>query len=236
MKPRLLPARPLRAGITARSSISGTALANEKDGLNYIAAAFLNIKTSDGKVPGATSDTKYAYLTRDGYTVTQNGEKKAAYEVWTTEGAVTLIQDQSNPVAGATAGKVISYTLDGDYVDDVNVVGVDAAIIGTDRQVEGSAKVAHPGGVATYTFDADCVFVAIDDSDTVGAEGDISGIPTAQPCSSGNYIANAIVVFDNNANPADRKIVAVFYDVDNMLDRNNVTGEGNFDAHQHFAG
>ncbi len=212
----------------------GTLLANEKDGLNYVAAAFLTITTSNGKVPGATSDTKYGYLTRDGYTVTKDGEKKAAYEVWTTEGAQTLIQDQSNPVYGTTAGKVISYTLDGDYVDDVTVVGVDAAIIGTDRQVEGSAKVAHAGGVATYSFDEDCVFIAVDDSETAGAEGDISGIPTAQPCDTDQYIANAIVVFDDNIVPADKKIVAVIYDVDNMLDGGSA--HDNYDAHIHFAG
>ena len=219
-------------------AISGTALANEKDGLNYIAAAFLNIKTSDGKVPGATSDTKYAYLTRDGYTVTKDGEKKAAYDVWTSEGAATLTQDQSNPIVGATAGTVISYTLDGDYVDDVTVVGADAAIIGTDRVVKGSARVAHAGGVATYSFDEDCVFVAIDDSETAGAEGDITGIPLAENCGGSNYIANAIVVFDNNVVPADRKIVAVFYDVDNMLDGSvgGVTHGTYTDKHFHFAG
>ena len=212
----------------------GFALANEKDGLNYIAVAFLTI--SQPTVPGATSDTKYAYLTRDGYTVTQDGEKKAAYDVWTNEGAKTLIQDQSNPASNTYAGKVISYTLDGDYVDDVKVagVGVDAAIIGTDRVVEGSARVAHAGGVATYSFDKDCVFVAIDDSETAGAEGDIAGIPLAENCGGSNYIANAIVVFDNNVVPADRKIVAVFYDVDNMLDGG--APHGSYDAHIHFAG
>ena len=211
----------------------GFALANEKDGLNYIAVAFLTIR--EATVPGATSDTKYAYLTRDGYTVTKDGEKKAAYDVWTNEGAKTLIQDQSNPI-GAYAGDVISYTLDGDYVDDVKVagVGVDAAIIGTDRVVEGSARVAHAGGVATYSFDKDCVFVAIDDSETAGAEGDIAGIPLAENCGGSNYIANAIVVFDNNVVPADRKIVAVFYDVDNMLDGG--APHGSYDAHIHFAG
>ena len=220
----------------------GFALANEKDGLNYIAVAFLTI--SEATVPGATSDTKYAYLTRDGYTVTQDGEKKAAYDVWTNEGAKTLIQDQSNPAANTTAGTVISYTLDGDYVDDVKAmvagvsIGVDAAIIGTDRVVEGSARVAHAGGVATYSFDKDCVFVAIDDSETAGAEGDIAGIPLAENCGGSNYIANAIVVFDDNVVPADRKIVAVFYDVDNMLDGSvgGVTHGSYTDDHFHFAG
>ena len=211
----------------------GKLLTNEKDGLNYIAVAFLTI--SEPTVPGATSDTKYAYLTRDGYTVTKDGEKKAAYDVWTNEGAKTLVQDQSSPVAGTTAGKVISYTLSGDYVDDVTVVGADAAIIGTDRQVEGTAQLAMDAVASkAYTFDKDCVFVAVDDSETAGTEGDISGMPLAQPCgSAGNYMANAVVVIDSTTN----KVVAVFYDVDNALNRSTIAAgaEGpNYGAHEHF--
>ena len=211
----------------------GKLLVNEKDGLNYIAVAFLTI--SESTVPGATSDTKYAYLTRDGYTVTKDGEKKAAYDVWTTEGAKTLVQDQSNPATGTSAGKVISYTLSGDYVDDVAVVGNDAAIIGTDRQVEGTAQLAMDNSASkAYSFDKDCVFVAIDDSETAGTEGDISGMPLAQPCGTvGYYMANAVVVIDSTTN----KVVAVFYDVDNELDRATVAAgtEGqNYGAHQHF--
>ena len=75
---------------------------------------------------------------------------------------------------------------------------------------------------------------AVDDSETAGAEGDISGIPTAQPCGTNQYIANAIVVFDDNVEPADKKIVAVIYDVDNMLDGGSA--HDNYDAHIHFAG
>ena len=211
----------------------GKLLTNEKDGLNYIAVAFLTI--SESSVPGATSDTKYGYLTRDGYTVTKDGEKKAAYDLWTAEGAVTLYEDASNPTPGTTAGKVISYTLSGDYIDDVTPVGDDAAIIGTDRQVEGTAQLAMDSVASkAYTFDKDCVFVAIDDSETAGAEGDISGMPLAQPCgAAGNYMANAVVVIDSVTD----KVVAVFYDVDNALDRSTIGAgvEGpNYGAHQHF--
>ena len=48
-------------------------------------------------------------------------------------GAKTLVGDASAPIAGATTGKVISYTIDGDYINDVSLEGLDAAIIGTDR-------------------------------------------------------------------------------------------------------
>ena len=225
------------ANWSATTGVNGTALTNEKNGLDYVAAGFLTV-SGVTSVPGATADTKYGYLTRDGYTVTIDGEKKAAYDVWTTEGAKTLVQDASAPVSGTATGKVISYTIDGKYIDDVAVVGDDAAIIGTDRKVKGTAKVAMDAVAAkTYSFDEDCVFVAIDDSKTEGAEGGIEAIPEAQKCENGNYVANAIVVLKQDGN--DQKIVAVFYDVDNMLDRNAVPANNHnvvTDAHQHFKG
>ena len=228
-----------------KNATSTILLTNEKNGLDYVAAGYVAVPTST--VPGATADTKYGYLTRDGYTVTINGEKKAAYDVWTTEGAKTLTQDVSTPVTGTFTGKVISYTLDGDYVKDVTVDGIDAAIIGTDRTVKGTAKIAT-GAVATtgtYSFDEDCVFVAIDDSENEGAEGGIEAIPTAQKClvsgTTQNYVANAIVVLKDYGVPGtpDYKIVAVFYDVDNMLGTLNRTTTIDAvvtDSHVHFAG
>ncbi len=224
------------ANWSATSNVNGTALTNEKNGLDYVAAGYLAVTANS--VPGATADTKYGYLTRDGYTVTIDGEKKAAYDVWTTEGAKTLVEDASAPNGNAVTGKILSYTIDGKYIDDVAVVGDDAAIIGTDRKVKGTAKVAMDAVAAkTYSFDEDCVFVAIDDSETEGAEGGIEAIPEAQKCENGNYVANAIVVLKQDGN--DQKIVAVFYDVDNMLDRNAVPANNQnvvTDAHQHFKG
>ena len=218
------------------TTVNGTALTNEKNGLDYVAAGLLTVASNT--VPGATADTKYGYLTRDGYTVTIDGEKKAAYDVWTNEGTKTLVQDASAPVSGTATGKVISYTIDGNYIDDVAVIGADAAIIGTDRKVKGTAKVAMDAAAAkTYSFDEDCVFVAIDDSKSEGAEGGIEAIPEAQKCENGNYVANAIVVLKQDGN--EQKIVAVFYDVDNMLDRNDVPANSQnvvTDAHQHFKG
>ena len=224
------------ANWSATSNVNGTALTNEKNGLDYVAAGYLAVTANS--VPGATADTKYGYLTRDGYTVTIDGEKKAAYDVWTTEGAKTLVEDASAPNGNAVTGKILSYTIDGKYIDDVAVVGDDAAIIGTDRKVKGTAKVAMDAVAAkTYSFDEDCVFVAIDDSKTEGAEGGIEAIPEAQKCENGNYVANAIVVLKQDGN--EQKIVAVFYDVDNMLDRSNVPANNQnvvTDAHQHFKG
>lgn len=221
-----------------KTADSTVLLTNEKNGLDYVAAGYVEV--SGAKVPGATADTKYGYLTRDGYTVTVNGEKKAAYEVWTNEGAKTLVEDASAPIAGATTGKVISYTIDGDYINDVSLEGLDAAIIGTDRTEKGTAKIATGGAATTgtYTFDDDCVFVAVDDSENEGAEGGIEAIPTAQKCVGSNYVANAIVVLKNDGTVAtpDYKIVAVFYDVDNMLDRNTDTDTVVTDSHVHFAG
>lgn len=65
------------ANWSATTGVNGTALTNEKNGLDYVAAGFLTV-SGVTSVPGATADTKYGYLTRDGYTVTIDGEKKVA--------------------------------------------------------------------------------------------------------------------------------------------------------------
>ena len=205
------------------------ALLNTVDGLDYVQVAYLPVNAPT--VPGASSDIMFGYLVRDPYLVNTDDGKKATYEIWTNEGAKTVTVDSSS--YSEAAGDVIAYSVNGNFVELESVAVLDdAAIIGTDRKVEGTAKVAMDSTVAkTYSFDEDCVFVAIDDSETAGAEGDISGIPTAQKCGTNTYIANAIVAINSEG-----KIVAVFYDVDNMLDRNNVQNEGNYDDHQHFAG
>ena len=208
------------------------ALLNTVDGLDYVQVAYLPIDAQT--VPGASSDVKFGYLVRDPYLVNTDDGKKATYEIWTNEGAKTVTVDSSS--YSESAGDVIAYSVNGDFVEleSVAVLG-DAAIIGTDRKVEGTAKVAMDSSAAkTYSFDEDCVFVAIDDSEPAGAEGDISGIPTAQKCGTDTYIANAIVAING-----ENKIVAVFYDVDNMLDRGTSVGgsaHDTYDAHIHFVG
>ena len=206
------------------------ALLNTVDGLDYVQVAYLPVNAQT--VPGASSDIMFGYLVRDPYLVNTDDGKKATYEIWTNEGAKTVTVDSSS--YSEAAGDVIAYSVNGNFVELESVAVLDdAAIIGTDRKVEGTAKVAMDSTVAkTYSFDEDCVFVAIDDSETAGAEGDISGIPTAQKCGTNTYIANAIVAINSEG-----KIVAVFYDVDNMLDRGTSVGgaaHDTYDAHIHF--
>ena len=196
-------------------------LTETKNGLPYVAAGYLKVTTADGKVPGATSDTKYGYLTADPYLVKTDDGNKATYEVWTSEGAKTLTADTATRYG--SAGNIIAYTINGDFVDVSSTVynygNAGAAIIGTNNEVEGVAELTIGDTVKdTYSFDEDCVFVAIDASEKEGAEGGIGSIPTAEEAYtssgvviSGSYYANAYVIFDGG------KIVAVFYDVDNKL-------------------
>ena len=188
-------------------------LTETKSGLSYVAAGYLVV--NQAKVPGATSDTKYGYLTADPYLVKTDDGNKATYEVWTSEGAKTLTADTSNRVG--KSGEIIAYTINGNFVDvENNVVGKAAAIIGTNNEAKGVAELKTQNGQSkTYSFDDDCVFVAIDASEKDGAEGGIGSIPTAEEVYNvdGSYYANAYVIFNDDGD----KIVAVFYDVDNKI-------------------
>ena len=194
------------------TGVDGSILTETKSGLSYVAAAYLRV--SGDKVPGATSDTKYGYLTADPYTVKTDDGNKATYEVWTSEGTKTLTADSST-VSGK-AGDIIAYTVNGEYIDLEAVTVKTAAIIGTNNEVEGVAELTIGDGISkTYSFDEDCVFVAIDASEKEGAEGGIGSIPTAEEVynQDGKYYANAYVIFNDKGD----KIVAIFFDVDNKL-------------------
>ena len=173
---------------------------SEKNGINYVTVAAL-INDVDASVPGATKDTLYGYLTADGYKADKNGEDKATYEVWTNEGAKTLYADTTSVVTGAVAGAVISYNVNGDYIENIAVnagagsgetatPGIskafsEVAITGFDYKAKGELSFVANADVGTYntnkhyinkglnqiTLDDDCIFIGMNDADNAGVEG-----------------------------------------------------------------
>ena len=93
----------------------------DSNGIAYVKFATLVNTGAGSKVPGASNDKLYAYLTSDSYQADVDGEKKAAYDVWTGSENVTLYEDVSS--RNISAGSVIEYSEDGKYIDNVAVVG-----------------------------------------------------------------------------------------------------------------
>ncbi len=153
-------------GDRAFTSTSYVYALSEKNGINYITVAAL-INSTDASVPGATKDTLYGYLTADGYKADKNGEDKATYEVWTNEGAKTLYADTTSVVTGAVAGAVISYNVNGDYIENIAVnagagsgetatPGIskafsEVAITGFDYKAKGELSFVAGANVGQYT-------------------------------------------------------------------------------------
>ena len=218
---KVLTGAAVKSWDTTTLTANSVVLTETKNGLSYVAAGYLTVGSE--KVPGATSDTKYGYLTANPYLVKTDDGNKATYEVWTSEGAKTLTADTATRYG--VAGEIIAYTINGDFVDVSSTVynsaNAKAAIIGTNNEVEGVAELKTQNGPSkTYSFDEDCVFVAIDASEKEGAEGGIGSIPTAEEVVdasgnviSGSYYANAYVIFNADGD----KIVAVFFDNSNRL-------------------
>ena len=199
-------------------TFASTYLVNESNGINYVAVATLVDSDWDYSVPGATKDTLYAYLTADAYKGDKDGEDKATYEVWTVDGAQTLYADTTSVKSGATAGAVISYNVNGDYIENINVVGTKAAIVGFDYKSEGELSIVAQGQVGQYTLDEDCVFIAIDDENTAGEEGGMEQVILANPGDNSTsaketVVTNAYVVIKNI--DGKDKVVAVVFDVTN---------------------
>ena len=208
---------------------------NEKDGINYVGVATLVDTSFDKNVPGASKDTKYGYLVSDAYSGYMEGEdgKKATYEVWTNEGAKTLYADEATAKSGALAGKVISYSESGKYIDDITVVGTEVAITGFDYKVKGELAFTSTAevkagsttlikkGAQQITLDEDCVFIGMNDADTAGVENaGMAQVLLANPgdnstSSNETVLTNAYIVVGGD----DNKVMAVIFDADkNELD------------------
>jgi hypothetical protein len=221
-------------------SLTGTVnttgmLLKKSSGINYVKFAVLTY--SGNKVPSTTSDTKYGYLTTDAYQGTKDGEKKAAYEIWTGTESSVLYADASQPVSGAKAGCVISYTVDGSYIDDVTVLAnngsyesgtrkfYEVAISGYSSDSLSYRVYNNDATVQQYDFDDDCVFITINDKDTEGYEGGKANLAEANTTtvnSTEYYKTNAYVVLEQDG--SDWNIVAVVFDSKKgELDNNHTT-------------
>ena len=164
-------------------------------------------------------------MVADPYQGEVDGEKKAAYDVWTGSGEVkTVYVDASNDTTGAKAGNVISYSEDGKYVDKVTVVGkTDTTLAASAGMVaitgvngDTIAYVDNKGNTQTYDFDKDCVFIAMNDDKQEGMESSKDTITKANEYVAGGktyYVPNAYIVTDKDG--SDTVVVAVIYDADN---------------------
>ena len=196
-------------------------LTKDSNGIAYVKFATLVNTGAGSKVPGASNDKLYAYLTSDSYQTDVDGEKKAAYDVWTGSENVTLVEDVSNRTIAA--GSVIEYSVDGKYIDNIKVVGKYDSTTFTDS--EGIAAITgFDNGTVAYRdktnakksadLDDDCVFIAVNDDKTEGLEGSKDTVTKANEFVAQNgktyYIPNAYVVLNS-----DGDVVAIVFDADN---------------------
>ena len=225
-------------GDSAFTSTSYIYALSEKNGINYVTVAAL-INKVDASVPGATKDTLYGYLTSDGYKADKNGEDKATYEVWTNEGAKTLYADTTAVVDGAVAGAVISYNVNGDYIENIKVNSnvekafSEVAITGFDYKAKGELSFVAQAditvsdsklikaGLNQITLDDDCIFIGMNDADNAGVEG--ATLEQIQLANAGDHSSSASETVLTNAYVVvggdDNKVIAVIFDADqNELD------------------
>ncbi len=198
-------------------------LTKSTNGIAYVKFAVLYATTSTN-VPGASNDKLYAYLTADAYQATVDGEKKAAFDVWTGTENVTLYEDVSSHDS-LKAGNVIEYSENGKFISDIDVVGkiVDGNLSGSTNMV---AITGFNDKTVAYRYDntkteknidlADnCVFIAVNDDKNEGMEGSIDTVTMANEFVDENgkvyYVPNGYIVLNEDGD----EIVAIIFDADN---------------------
>ena len=206
--------------VTPIFTITPQVLTKASNGIDYIKFATLVKTTGSAGVPGASNDKLYAYLTSDAYQATVDGEKKAAYDVWTGSENTTLYEDVST--RSISAGSVIEYSVDGTFIDNVKVVGkYDSSTFSNSVNI--AAITGFDNGTVAYRdktnaaksadLDDDCVFIAVNDDKTEGMEGSKDTVTKANEFVADNgstyYIPNAYVVLNS-----DGDVVAIIFDAD----------------------
>ena len=206
--------------VTPIFTITPQVLTKASNGIDYIKFATLVKTSGSAGVPGASNDKLYAYLTSDAYQATVDGEKKAAYDVWTGSENTTLYEDVST--RSISAGSVIEYSVDGTFIDNVKVVGkYDSSTFSNSVNI--AAITGFDNGTVAYRdkanakqsadLDDNCVFIAVNDDKTEGMEGSKDTVTKANEfvADSGStyYIPNAYVVLNS-----DGDVVAIIFDAD----------------------
>ena len=199
-------------------AFSGAYLVEQSNGINYIAAAFLNDDDANVSIPGA-KDTSYAYAVVNQYTTTLNGEKKIAVDAWNGTETVTLYADSVANFNGnvLNAGQLFSYKVNGNYIEDVSVAAQEAAVLGFDGKAEGELRLRDFGVVTdgTYTLAEDCVVLAVDDANNEGVAGaTLDSIVESGYNATGSHRVTNIYYMLGSGDDAG-KIVAIVIDSEN---------------------
>ena len=202
----------------AALNFDGAYLTKESNGIDYIQIAFLEDDTNPESIPGA-KDTSYAYAITDEYIGTVNGEDKAAVDVWNGSETVTLYVDGGSMMSGSSvkAGDLISYKVNGDFIEDVSNAYLTGAVLGFDGKAEGELKVTDNTTQKTYTLAEDCVVLTVDDAANEGV-GDASLDSIVEAGTDANdtskRVPNIMYILGSSGDNAG-KVVAIVIDSEN---------------------
>ena len=204
--------------VNTKLVFASSMLTKETNGIDYVQVATLIDTDGDANVPGS-KDTLYAYAVTDEYTATVDGEDKAAVDVWNGSETVTLYADAGDMLKGDSidAGDMISYKVNGNFVEQVAIVGTEAAVVGFDGKAEGEVKVTNASGTFTYTLSEDVVVLTVDDAANEGVEGaSIDSIVEAGYTDDGKTREkNVMYVLGATGSDDENKIVAIVIDSEN---------------------
>ena len=194
-------------------------LLKASNGIDYVQVATL-VATQKVDVPGA-KDVSYAYAVTDEYDTTLDGENKAAVDVWNGTETVTLYADAADVMAGGgvKAGDLISYKVNGKFIESVSNVSTVAAVLGFDGKAEGELKVKNSDGIFTYTLSDDVVVLTVDDAAGKGvADAGLDAIVEAgsDDNDTSKRVPNIMYVLNG-----ENKVVAIVIDSEN----NKLDGE-----------
>lgn len=196
-------------------NFSGSYLTKASNGIDYIKVAAL-VTTDNDNVPGS-KDTLYAYATKNEYTATVDGESKAAIDVWNGTEVVTLYVDATSTGASVKSGDLVSYKVNGKFIDTVSTTSFEASVLGFDGKAEGEIKVQDKDGKTTntYTLSKDVVVLTVDDKNNNGVAGASIGSIVEAGYNAAGTARIPNIMFRLGTGDDANKVVAIVIDSEN---------------------
>ena len=175
------------------------------------------------KKPGATtSDKEYGYVISEISSTTIDGDKYQTFTVWNGTEEVEINVEGSS--TNAKKGAFVQYSIDSEGVTDEDVKVLNEENFGavysynSSRQLLTLAVDANASSTNTYAVADDVVIIGVNTADTEGAEGynSISASITTDEHNNRVYQDNIVYVLNT-----DGEVVAIFTDVDNVIDQSD---------------
>ena len=203
---------------TNNQIVSGSTVEYVLNNDNEVVAMYVKL---DHKPGATTSDKEYGYVISEISSTTIDGDRYQTFTVWNGTEEVEINVEGRN--TDAEKGAFVQYSIDSEGITDEDVKVLNELNVGavysynSSRQLLTLAVDANASSTNTYAVADDVVIIGVNTADTEGAEG-YNSISASITTVDNHRVYQDNIVYVLNT---DGEVVAIFTDVDNVIDQSD---------------